>query len=154
MRVGQNSKGIRMEHWAGGIFCQWTTSTCLAFGSFGATSAQKILQFFFMQLRSRSLIFLHFPGVSEKVFYKKLHNWKEQLRIVSRKGYFMDHCGTTTFQPTSHFKMTDRLTQSPHCDAQHCSVLAYPLQKFLCWKFRNFIFRNKPLVYLLFQLTA
>ncbi len=56
----------------------------------------------------------------------------------------MDHCGTETLQPTSQFKMADRLTQSLLGVAQHCSALGFPLQKF-----RNFILRNKALVYLL-----
>ncbi len=85
---------------------------------------------------------LHFSGLSKMVFFKKPHRRTEELRIGYRKGYSMDHFGTDTLQPTSQFKMADRLTQPPLGVAQHCSVLVFPLQKFLCWKFRN-----KALVY-------
>ncbi len=80
-------------------------------------------------------------GVSETVFFKVPHKWTEKRRT----GYSMDHCGTETLQPTSQFKMADRLTQSPLSVAQHCSVLVFPLQK--CW---DFILRNKAFVYLLY----
>ncbi len=53
----------------------------------------------------------------------------DELVIGYRKGYFVDHCGTETLKPTSSFKMSDRLTQSPLCVAQHCSALVFPLQK-------------------------
>ncbi len=43
--------------------------------------------------------------------------------------------------------MADRSTQSPLNVAQHYPVTVFPLQQFLCWKFRYFILRNKALVY-------
>ncbi len=52
-------------------------------------------------------------------------------------------------QPSGHFKMADRLTESPFSVAHHCSVLAFPLQKFPCWKFCKFALRNKAFAYLL-----
>ncbi len=60
----------------------------------------------------------------------------------------MDHCGVETLQPTSQFKKADGLAQLRLGVAQHCSVLVFRLQKFLCWKLRNFILRNIVLVYL------
>ncbi len=38
-------------------------------------------------------------------------------------------------------------TQLPLDVAQNCFVLVFPLQLFLCWKFRNFLLRNKALAY-------
>ncbi len=38
--------------------------------------------------------------------------------------------------------------QLPLDVAQNCFVLVFPLQLFLCWQFRNFLLRNKALVYL------
>ncbi len=37
----------------------------------------------------------------------------------------------------------------PFSVAQHCPLIVFPLQQFLCWKFRNCTLRNKALVYLL-----
>ncbi len=94
---------------------------------------------------------------SEIVFFKKPYKWTENLRTGSRKDYSMDHYITETLQPTGHFQMADRsLTQSPLCVAQRWSVLVFPLQKFQCWKFRNFVLPNKALVCLLtcLHLTA
>ncbi len=51
---------------------------------------------------------------------------------LKRKGYSMDNCGTSALQPTSQFKMADQFTQLTLGVTQHCSVLASPLQKFLC----------------------
>ncbi len=50
-------------------------------------------------------------------------------------------------------KMTNRRMklqepQLPLYVAQHCSLFIFPLQKFLCWIFRNFLLRNKTLVFL------
>ncbi len=63
----------------------------------------------------------------------------------------MEHCGSGTPQPANEFKMADwrmklQETQLPLDVAQHCSVLVFPLQKFLCWKFHDFLFRNKAFV--------
>ncbi len=44
-------------------------------------------------------------------------------------------------------------TQWPLDVAQNCFVLGIPLQLFLCWKFRNFLLRNKAFVYLLTYFT-
>ncbi len=44
-------------------------------------------------------------------------------------------------------------TQLPLDVAQSCFVLVFPLQLFLWWKFRNFLLRNKALVYLLYLLN-
>ncbi len=38
--------------------------------------------------------------------------------------------------------------------AQHCSVFIFPLQKCLCCKFRNFLLRNKDLVYFTLSLIG
>ncbi len=38
--------------------------------------------------------------------------------------------------------------------ALHCSVLVFPLTKLLCWKFRNFLLRNKALVYFAYLLCC
>ncbi len=42
----------------------------------------------------------------------------------------MDHCGTETLQPTSQFKMADRLTQLPlACLAEDCPNLAHATKR-------------------------
>ncbi len=41
-------------------------------------------------------------------------------------------------------------TQLPLAVAQNYLVLLFPLQLFLCWKFRNFLLRNKAFVYFTF----
>ncbi len=50
----------------------------------------------------------------------------------------MEICGSETLQPANKFKMFDRWMSS-----------FFSLQKLLCWKVRNFLIRNKALVYLL-----
>ncbi len=45
------------------------------------------------------------------------------------------------------FQETQQLLDVAH----HCSLLVFPLQKLLCWKFRNFHLRNKARVYFTFK---
>ncbi len=64
----------------------------------------------------------------------------------------MEHRGSGTPQPPNKFKMADQRmklqeTQFPLDVAQNCSVFVFPFQKFLCCKFRNFLLRNRALVY-------
>ncbi len=64
----------------------------------------------------------------------------------------MEHCGSGTAQPANKFKMADRRMKLQetklHLDvAQHCFALVFPLQKFLCRKFRNVLLRNKAFAY-------
>ncbi len=56
----------------------------------------------------------------------------------------MEHRGSGTPQPANKFKMAGRRmklqeTQLPLDVAQNCSIFVFTFQKFLCWKFRNFI---------------
>ncbi len=58
---------------------------------------------------------------------------------IMKKSHYMEHCGSGTLQPVKVFNMADRRiklkgTQLP----QHCP----------CWKFRNFLLRNKARIYL------
>ncbi len=95
--------------------------------------------------------FNHKPGVYEIVFLKKPHRWTGELGIGQRKGCYMEHCGSGTPQPANKFQMADRWMKLQETQlllhvAQHCSVFVFPLQKVLCWKFLNFLLRNKALV--------
>ncbi len=56
------------------------------------------------------------------------------------------HRNSPTDEPIQNGRPIDPITSIV---AQHCSVLVFPLQAFLCWKFRILILRNKVLVYLL-----
>ncbi len=107
----------------------------------------------------KSKTFCIHRGFSEIVFLKKPHNRTAKIRIGQWKGYYMEHCGSRTPQPANKFKMADRRLKVQETQlllnvAHHCSVLALPLQKLLCWKFCNFLLRNKALVYLLTTLNS
>ncbi len=100
--------------------------------------------------------FCIYRGFSEIVFFRKPPKRTEEIRIGQGKGYYMEHCGSGTPQTVNKFKMAERRmkfkeTQYLLDEAHHCSVLVFPLQKLLCWKFRNFLLQNKALVYLLFS---
>ncbi len=75
-------------------------------------------------------------------------------KIKQQKCYFMNYCGTENLQPTSQFKMADRLTELPLGVAQHCSVLVFPLQIFYAENFVILFYEIKLLLtYLLLYIT-
>ncbi len=97
--------------------------------------------------------FCIYRGFSKIVFFRKPHKWTGELRTGQRKVTPMDHCATETHQLANQFKMVGRWIKSQETQllldvVQHCSVLVFPMQKFLCRKFRDFTLRNKALVYL------
>ncbi len=91
---------------------------------------------------------------SEIVFLRKLHWRTDEIRAGQWRGYYKEHWGSGAPQPDYKFKMAERRMKFQETQylldvALHCSVLVFPLQKLLCWKFRNFLLRNIALVYLL-----
>ncbi len=84
---------------------------------------------------------LHFPGVSEIVFFKEPQKWTEELRIGWPKRQLhglLRHRNSPTDDPIQDGRPVDPIT--PCCGP----ALFLP-----CWKFRNFILRNIALVYYL-----
>ncbi len=101
--------------------------------------------------------FCIYRGFSEIVFLRKPHKRTEEIRTAQWRGYYKEHWGAP--QPDYKFRMAERRMKFQETQlfldvTLHCSVLVFPLQKLLCWKFRNFLLRNIALVYLLTYIIA
>ncbi len=81
------------------------------------------------------------------------HFLKETTQVDRRtKNWTMKMLLHETPQRVSKFKMANQWVKLlgrhlPLYVSQHCSILVFPLQTFLCWKVRNFLLRHKALAY-------
>ncbi len=89
-------------------------------------------------------------SVMRAAFKLGRHEWFALQRLItnSRNSALSRGLWNRSLKETSQVdgRTKNRIMKRPLHGT--CFVLVFPLQLFLCWKFRNFLFRNKALVYL------
>ncbi len=102
--------------------------------------------------------FCLFRGGSETVLYKKPDKWTAELRTGQREGYsngLLRHRNSPTGGPIQDGRPINQIARdpvTPLCGSALFCPSFLPLQKSLCWKFRDLL-QELKLLFTYFKLT-